>query len=100
MAEHKVEKLASYCDKILLLHEGKQIAFDTPERIFSRDDLEMFGMEAPVFTRVSRSFGVTLGYLKDQTSGLLYPVTEEETKALRNSFQRRRLRSLRKVPAK
>ena len=45
MAEHKVEKLASYCDKILLLHEGKQIAFDTPERIFSRDDLEMFGME-------------------------------------------------------
>ena len=96
MAEHKVEKLASYCDKILLLHEGKQIAFDTPERIFSRDDLEMFGMEAPVFTRVSRSFGVTLGYLKDQTSGLLYPVTEEETKALREQFPKETLKILEK----
>lgn len=96
MAEHKVEKLASYCDKILLLHEGKQIAFDTPERIFSRDDLEIFGMEAPVFTRVSRSFGVTLGYLKDQTSGLLYPVTEEETKALREQFPKETLKILEK----
>ena len=29
MVEHKMEKLASYCDKILLLHDGKQIAYDT-----------------------------------------------------------------------
>lgn len=36
MIEQKMEKLASYCDRILLLHEGKQIAFDTPEKIFSR----------------------------------------------------------------
>ena len=35
MVEHKMEKLASYCDKILLLHDGKQIAYDTPEKIFS-----------------------------------------------------------------
>ena len=39
MIEQKMEKLASYCDRILLLHEGKQIAFDTPEKIFSRSDL-------------------------------------------------------------
>ena len=56
----------------------------------------MFGMEAPVFTRVSRSFGVTLGYLKDQTSGLLYPVTEEETKALREQFPKETLKILEK----
>lgn len=34
MVEQKLEKLAEYCDKILLLHQGKQIAFDTPEQIF------------------------------------------------------------------
>lgn len=34
MVEQKMEKLAFYCDKILLLHKGKQIAYDTPERIF------------------------------------------------------------------
>lgn len=35
MIEQKIEKLAAYCDRILLLHGGKQIAFDTPaEGIF------------------------------------------------------------------
>ena len=29
MVEQKLEKLAEYCDQILLLHQGKQIAFDT-----------------------------------------------------------------------
>ena len=44
MIEQKMEKLASYCDRILLLHEGKQIAFDTPEKIFSRSDLADLGI--------------------------------------------------------
>ncbi len=30
-----MEKLAAYCDKILLLHRGSQVAYDVPERIFS-----------------------------------------------------------------
>ncbi|MCA5010776.1 ATP-binding cassette domain-containing protein, partial [Clostridioides difficile] len=49
MVEQKMEKLASYCDKILLLHKGKQIAYDTPERIFSRNDLEELGVKPPVY---------------------------------------------------
>lgn len=51
MIEQKMEKLASYCDKILLLHEGKQIAFDTPEKIFSRPDLAELGICPPYITR-------------------------------------------------
>ena len=31
MIEQKIEKIAAYCDRILLLHKGRQIAFDTPE---------------------------------------------------------------------
>ena len=51
MIEQKMEKLASYCDKILLLHEGKQVAFDTPEKIFSRPDLAELGICPPYVTR-------------------------------------------------
>ena len=43
MVEQKLEKLAEYCDRILLLHQGKQIAFDSPEQIFSREDLQSMG---------------------------------------------------------
>ena len=82
MVEHKMEKLASYCDKILLLHDGKQIAYDTPEKIFSRDDLEELGVEAPVFTRVCRKLSV---YRKEEGKRL-YPVTMEQTMALRDLF--------------
>jgi len=82
MVEHKMEKLASYCDKILLLHDGKQIAYDTPEKIFSRDDLEELGVEAPVFTRVCRKLSVC----RKEEGKRLYPVTMEQTMALRDQF--------------
>ncbi|WP_066306638.1 energy-coupling factor ABC transporter ATP-binding protein [Bacillus sp. FJAT-29814] len=58
MAEHKMEKVAQYCNRVLLLHEGMVIDFDTPEKIFSRDDLETYGITAPVYTRVCRALGV------------------------------------------
>ena len=82
MVEHKMEKLASYCDKILLLHDGKQIAYDTPEKIFSRDDLEELGVEAPVFTRVCRKLSVC----RKEEGKRLYPVTMAQTMALRDQF--------------
>lgn len=58
MVEQKLEKLAEYCDKILLLHQGKQIAFDTPEQIFSRADLQSYGVNPPAYTRICQAFGV------------------------------------------
>lgn len=71
MIEQKIEKLAAYCSRILLLHEGKQIAFDTPQKIFSIENLEEYGVQAPAFTRICRAENVTLS---DGT----YPVTVEE----------------------
>ena len=71
MIEQKIEKIAAYCDRILLLHQGHQIAFDTPQKVFSRPDLEQLGVQAPVFTRVCRALGTTL---PDGS----YPVTVEE----------------------
>ncbi len=71
MIEQKIEKLAAYCDRILLLHKGKQIAFDTPQKVFSMSDLNNYGIQAPAFTRICKAEGVTLA---DGT----YPVTVEE----------------------
>lgn len=71
MIEQKIEKLAAYCSRILLLHQGKQIAFDTPQKIFSMENLEDYGVQAPAFTRICRAENVTL---PDGT----YPVTVEE----------------------
>ena len=71
MIEQKIEKLAAYCDRTLLLHKGKQIAFDTPQKVFSMSDLNDYGIQAPAFTRICKAEGVTLA---DGT----YPVTVEE----------------------
>lgn len=79
MVEQKINKLADYCDRILLLHGGKQIDFDTPERIFSRDDLGDYGVAAPTITRVCREFSI-------QKEGGLYPATLAEAMKLRAQF--------------
>ena len=71
MIEQKIEKIAAYCDRILLLHKGRQIAFDTPQKIFSRTDLEGLGVQPPAFTRVCRDLGAALPDGR-------YPVTAEE----------------------
>ncbi|HBM74351.1 MAG TPA: cobalt ABC transporter ATP-binding protein [Clostridiaceae bacterium] len=76
MVEHKMEKIAEYSDRVMLLHEGKLIAFETPEKIFSRDDLDCYGVTAPAYTRICKSLGI-----KNKKTGF-YPVTLEETKSL------------------
>lgn len=82
MVEHKMEKLAEYCDKILLMHEGKQVAYDTPERIFSRIDLEELGIKPPVYTQVCKRLGV----YKEEEGVKLYPVTLAQTEHLKAQF--------------
>lgn len=74
MVEHKIEKIAQYSDKIMLLHKGELIAFDKPEKIFSMDNLKEYGVSAPVFTRICRELGV-----KDKDTDL-YPTTLDKTK--------------------
>ncbi|MFL0248971.1 energy-coupling factor ABC transporter ATP-binding protein [Clostridium neuense] len=72
MVDHKMEKIAQYASKIMLLSEGKIIDFDIPEKVFSRDDLEKHGVTAPVYTKICKGLK-----LKNDETGL-YPVTLEE----------------------
>ena len=79
MVEQKLEKMAEYCDKILLLHQGKQIAFDTPEQIFSRADLQSYGVNPPAYTRICQAFGV-------KKENGCYPASLREALALKEMF--------------
>lgn len=72
IVEHKIEKLAQYCNKIILLHEGKIIDYDFPEVVLSREDLEDYNMEYPVYTEICR--GLNLKNNDRET----YPVTLKE----------------------
>jgi energy-coupling factor transport system ATP-binding protein len=74
MVEHKMEKIAAYSDRVMLLDDGKLIDFDTPQKVFSRDDLARHGVQAPAFTRIGRGLGVR----NPRTQ--LYPVTLEEAR--------------------
>lgn len=72
MVEHKVEKIAKYSDRVMLLDKGEIIDFDTPQKVFSRDDIEERGVELPAFTKICRKLGI-----KNESTGV-YPVTLEE----------------------
>lgn len=75
MTEHKIDKMADYADKILLLDEGKVIDFDRPGKVFSRDDLSNYGIVAPTVTRISKQLGI-----QNSKTGN-YPTTIAEIKA-------------------
>ena len=79
MVEQKLEKLAEYCDRILLLHQGKQIAFDSPEQIFSREDLQNYGVNPPAYTRICQAFGMK----KDNGC---YPASLKDALVLKDLF--------------
>ena len=79
MVEQKLEKLAEYCNKILLLHQGKQIVFDTPEQIFSREDLQSYGVNPPAYTRICQAFGV-------KKENGCYPASLKDALALKDLF--------------
>lgn len=81
MVEHKIEKIAVYSNRILLLHKGKLVRLDNPERIFSMDNLEYYGVEAPAFTRICKAFNI-----RNTTTGL-YPITLEGANALLKNYK-------------
>lgn len=72
MVEHKIEKIAKYSDRVMLLNAGKLVDFDLPEKVFSRDDLETLGVAAPAFTRICRGLEI-----RSKKTGL-YPITLDE----------------------
>lgn len=74
MVEHKIEKIATYSDRVILLDDGKLIDIDTPQKIFSKENLHEYGVEVPAFTKICKGLGIR----NDKT--LCYPVTLEEAK--------------------
>lgn len=72
MIEQKIEKLAGYCDRVLLMHQGQVVDYDTPRRIFSREDLYDLGVNPPAYTRFARANALAF---EDGT----LPVTHAET---------------------
>lgn len=76
LAEQKMDKIATYADRVLLLNEGELIDFDVPSKIFSRDDLEGFGIERPVVTEVAKALEI-----KDPKTNL-YPITIDQLSTL------------------
>lgn len=54
LAEQKMEKIATYANRVMLLHDGEIIDFDIPQKVFSRDDLRRFGVEAPLVTEIAK----------------------------------------------
>jgi energy-coupling factor transporter ATP-binding protein EcfA2 len=77
MVEQKMEMIAEYSDRVLLMSDGKVVDFDKPERIFSRADLADFGLAAPVYTKVAQALG-----LKDSAGN--FPVRIEALERLLN----------------
>ncbi|RFT42678.1 energy-coupling factor ABC transporter ATP-binding protein [Bifidobacteriaceae bacterium N170] len=84
MVEHKMEKIAQYSDRVMLLSEGKLIDFDTPQKIFSREDLEEYGVNPPVYTQICKKLS-----LKNNNG--LYPITLEQTSRILRSHEGNRL---------
>ncbi|MDK2967591.1 energy-coupling factor transporter ATPase [Lacrimispora sp.] len=82
MVEQKMEKLAACCDKILLLHQGTQVAYDVPERIFSRDDLKKLGVKPPIYTQVSKLLLVN----RKEREEFIYPVTLKQIEKQKDQF--------------
>ncbi len=85
MIEQKPEKLAAYCDRLLLMQNGKILAIGTPEEIFSRDDLESCHVEPPVYTRFARTHELKL-------DNGCYPVTLEALLGTMSSARKAELR--------
>lgn len=72
MIEQKIEKLAGYCDRVLFMHQGQVVDYDTPRKIFSREDLYDLGVNPPAYTRFARADALAF---EDGT----LPVTHAET---------------------
>jgi ABC-type multidrug transport system ATPase subunit len=39
MASHKMEEIIRFTDRVMVLHEGEIVAFDTPQKVFQNEAL-------------------------------------------------------------
>ena len=78
MIEQKIEKLAGYCDRVLLMHQGHVVDYDTPRKIFSREDLYDLGVNPPAYTCFARANALVF---EDGTLPVTHAETLESVKA-------------------
>lgn len=55
MAEQKLEWVAAFADRVLVLQEGRLVADGPPHEILAMPDLERFGLEPTRYTRAARA---------------------------------------------
>lgn len=79
LVEQKPDRLASLCQRLLLLKNGRLLASDTPKKLFSEKLCEDAGLEAPFCTTVCKAFGI-----RDDDG--FYPANMKETAARKASF--------------
>lgn len=54
VVSHQMERLARHADRIMLMHGGRLVAFDTPERLFTMD-FSGISVRRPVYTEIVRT---------------------------------------------
>ena len=57
MVEQTIDKIASYSDHLLLLDNGKAIAYGSPSEVLSTDDISLHGVMPPAPLRISKALG-------------------------------------------
>lgn len=71
--DHEAERIARYCDKVLILHAGEILMLDTPERVFSRyETLKDIGLHVPQVSELTSCLN------RDAGQRLSIPTTLEE----------------------
>lgn len=79
LVEHKLEKLVEYADRILFLNDGKLIAYDEPEKVFSMEEVKTYGVGMPIYTSFCKKLNI-----RNQSG--YYPVKFDETVQLIKSL--------------
>lgn len=55
LAEHKLEWVAVFADRVLVLQEGRLVADGPPDEVLVAEQLESYGLEPTYYTRVARA---------------------------------------------
>ncbi len=79
LAEHEVEVMAAYADRVVVMHEGEIVLNGSPAEVFRHvDQLNALGLRVPQVTAMSDALHKN-GWLRDS---VLYPVTLSEAEEL------------------
>jgi len=55
MVDHDMERVARCADRIMVMHKGKTVAIDTPDKIFGNPDIVNFDIEAPDYVSICKA---------------------------------------------